>query len=118
MANSNDITHYGEARNVIWGAGEEFSAFGYLQNQGNQSDGSVGELNDFDGETVGLTVYNKKRVRTAEITMKKTQRQPEFGEILTIDGKKYMCRGSQKNAENQGYVKLSLTLEAYAGVSL
>lgn len=114
----NNATHHGEARNVFWGAGDEFSAYGYLQSQGRQYDGSVAELKDFDGELVGLTVYSKKTALTAEITMKKTQRQPEFGEIVTIDGTKYVCRGSQKNAENEGYAKLSLTLESYAGVAL
>ena len=114
----NYITHHGEAQNVIWGAGNEFTGYGYLQNQGTELDGQVAELKDENGELRGLSVFNKKTVRTAEITMKKTQRQPDFGEIVTIDSKKYICRGSKKQAENENYVKLSLTVELYAGVVL
>ena len=115
---ANYITHHGEAQNVIWGAGKEFTAFGFLQSQGTQKDGQVAELKDEDGELRGLSVFNKKNVLTAEITMKKSQRQPEFGEIITIDGKKYICRGSNLQAENENYAKLSLTVENYAGVVL
>ncbi|MBR1607995.1 MAG: hypothetical protein IJ678_00090 [Kiritimatiellae bacterium] len=115
---SNNITHHGEASNVIWGAGDKFSAYGFLQSLNTQGDGSVSELKNEDGQIVGLTVYDKKNTLTAEITMKASTTPPEFGEIVTIDQKKYICRGVTKTAENENYVKLSLTLESYENVTL
>ncbi|MBR1836790.1 MAG: hypothetical protein IJ783_05840 [Kiritimatiellae bacterium] len=115
---ANFYTHHGEAANCIWGAGTQFSGYGFLSSLGDSRDGSVAELKDENGQLVGLTVYNKKKTLSAEITMKKTQKQPEFGEIVSIDGTKYICRGSTKTAENENYARLSLSLESYQGVSL
>lgn len=107
----------GEAENVHWGTNDKFSAWGFLQSDGQQGEASVAELKDEWGQLVGLHVYDKKKTRTAEIVAKKSVSVPQYGEDVTVDGKKYLCRGVSLNGENENFRRLSLTLEAYENVN-
>ena len=63
-----------------------------------------------------MHLYDRKNTRTADIIMKKTAQVPQWGEDVSVDGKKFVCRGVSLNAENEAFKRLSLTLEAYQNI--
>ena len=63
-----------------------------------------------------MHLYDRKNTRTADIIMKKTAQVQQWGEDVSVDGKKFVCRGVSLNAENEAFKRLSFTLEAYRNI--
>lgn len=110
-------TNIGEAFNVSWGVSEKFNAYGFLQSDTQNGEGDVAELKDEVGQVVGMHIYNRRKTRTAEVTCKKNAKVPQFGDDVSVDGKKYLCRGVSVTAQNEQFKRLSLTLEAYENLT-
>lgn len=105
-------THFGQAKDHIWGADEVGADYGEVQRVRKVSTGAWKELKDRFGAKKGETRYDGAERYETTVLLKKDKDPPENGDIVSYKGKKYLVKSDVVvEQSNEDYHTLSFQME-------
>ncbi len=111
-------THFGQAKDHIWGADEVGADYGEVQRVQKTGRGSWKDLKNRFGAIVGKTRYDSSDSLQVTVLLKKSKQPPEQGKKVSYDGKTWLVDSDVTvDASNEDYKTLSFTMTAYANMT-
>ena len=112
MADS--YTHFGQAKDHIWGADEVGADYGEVQRVTKRGSGQWKDLKNRVGAIVGRTRYDGSKNISVTVLLKKTKKPPENGDKVSYDGKTWLVDGDVTlEQQNEDYQTLTIPLSFY-----
>lgn len=107
-------THFGQAKDHLWGADEAGADYGEVQRVQRANRGSWKDLKNREGAVVGRTKYDGSRSFQVTVLLKKSKREPEQGTKVSYGGKQYLVDSDVTvEQSNEDYQTLSFVMTAY-----
>ena len=105
-------THFGQAKDHIWGADAVGADYGEVQRVRKAGTGAYKELHNRFGAKVGETRYDGAERYETTVLLKKGKAPPKNGAVITYKGTKYIVKGDVvEEQSNEDYQTLSFQME-------
>lgn len=106
-------THFGQAKDHLWGADEVGADYGEVQRVRRVSTGAWKELRNRFGAKVGETRYDGAERYETTVLLKKSKEPPKNGALVSYKGRKYLVKSDVTvEQSNEDYQTLSFQMEA------
>lgn len=111
---SKPITHlFDEGTSFEWGVPQK-STYGTLRSYSARETAKSSEMPNEEGNTVALTVYDKKTEISLSVYAKQGAEPPKPGDVVTAsDGKKIIVTDASKSWENEGRAQIEMSGTIY-----
>lgn len=111
-------THFGQAKDHIWGADAVGADYGEVQRIQKANRGSWKDLKNRFGAVVGKTKYDGAKSYQVTVLLKKNKAEPEQGTKVTYGGKQYIVDSDVSvDQSNEDYQTLSFTMTHYENMA-
>lgn len=115
MANS--YTHFGQAKDHLWGADEVCADYGEVQRVTKRGGGSWKDLKNRVGAVTGKTLYDENAKISVTVLLKKNKQPPEQGKKISYDGKIWLVdEDVTLEQQSEDYQTLTVPLSFYANM--
>lgn len=112
MADS--YTHFGQAKDHIWGADAVCADYGEVQRVTRRGTGAWKDLKNRFGAVTGKTIYDQGDKISVTVLLKKNKQPPKQGDKISFDGKTWLVdEDVTVEQQNEDYQTLSVPLSFY-----
>lgn len=107
-------THFGQAKEHLWGADEVGADYGEVQRVRRVDRGTWKDLKNRVGAIVGKSLYDGAEAYETTVLLKKSKTPPAKGTVVSYKSKKYLIDSDVTlEQSNEDYQTLSFTMTHY-----
>ena len=106
------VVKLANAQNFVWGipSGKQYQALGRNVSVSVNRTAETEPLDTIDGETDGMVLYNKAAEVTVEAILPVNESATiDAGSVLTVAGYKILVTGVQRNWQQKGWARITVT---------